>query len=168
MKKITLALFMALQGLFLGTASAQDLKVGYVNAAAILDKAPQAEAASMGLEREFAPREKEIRELQKQARQLEESIKRDGATWTESQRSRKERELSRLMRELQREQAAFRDDLNLRRNEELAKLQGEVHKVIIELAKAEGFDLILSEGAVYASERIDITNQVLEKMKARN
>ncbi len=149
--------------------AAQDIKVGVVNAGLILEKAPQAEQAGVKLEEEFAPREKQIRELQDAARSLEEQIKRDGATWSESQRARKERELNRRMRELQREQAAFRDDLNLRRNEELARLQEEIHAVIVELAKREHFDLILSEGAgaVYASERIDITDEVLELMESR-
>ncbi len=148
-----------------GSAWAKELKIGFVNSAMLLDKAPQAEAARTQLEKEFSARERELVENQKAAQALEQKLSRDGAAMSEAERLRNERELNRLMRDLQRQQAEFRDDLNLRKNEELAKLQRTVFQVINEMAKEEGFDLILSDGVVYASPSVDITGKVLERLQ---
>jgi outer membrane protein len=82
----------------------------------------------------------------------------------EADRRNKEREVLTLKRELKRTTQEFREDYNLRRNEELAALQKVVYKAIVEIAKLEKFDLILHEGTVYASEKIDITDKVLKKL----
>lgn len=148
-----------------GGAWAKELKVGFVNSAMLLDKAPQAEAARKQLEKEFSARERELVENQKAAQALEQKLSREGAAMSEAERSRQERELNRRMRELQRQQAEFRDDLNLRKNEELAKLQRTVFQVINEMAKAEEFDLILSDGVVYAGPNVDITTKVLDRLQ---
>lgn len=165
MKRLT-SLIIAVS-LCLGAAAvkAQDIKVGFVNSAMLLEEAPQADAARKKLEKEFAPREKEIVSIQETLRELEEKIQRDGATWSEAEKSRQEREFNRRVRELQRYQAEFRDDLNLRRNEELGKLQRQIIQVIVDLAKSEGYDLIVSESVVFASTRIDITDTVLERLR---
>ena len=131
----------------------------------LLDKAPQAEAARKQLEKEFSARERELVENQKAAQALEQKLSREGAAMSEAERSRQERELNRRMRELQRQQAEFRDDLNLSKNEELAKLQRTVFQVINEMAKAEDYDLILSDGVVYAGPNVDITNKVLDRLQ---
>ncbi|MEW6444459.1 MAG: OmpH family outer membrane protein [Pseudomonadota bacterium] len=148
-----------------GAAWAKELKVGFVNSAMLLDKAPQAEAARKQLEKEFSARERDLVENQKSAQGLEQKLSREGSAMTEAERSRQERELNRRMRELQRQQAEFRDDLNLRKNEELAKLQRTVFQVINEMAKAEEYDLILSDGVVYAGPSVDITNKVLDRLQ---
>ncbi|MEW5972952.1 MAG: OmpH family outer membrane protein [Pseudomonadota bacterium] len=148
-----------------GSAWAKELKVGFVNSAMLLDKAPQAEAARKQLEKEFSARERELVENQKAAQALEQKLSREGAAMSEAERSRQERELNRRMRELQRQQAEFRDDLNLRKNEELAKLQRTVFQVINEMAKAEEYDLILSDGVVYAGPNVDITSKVLDRLQ---
>lgn len=158
---IAVALALALSG----RAWSKELKIGFVNSAVLLDKAPQAEAARKQLEKEFSARERELVENQKAAQALEQKLSREGAAMSEAERSRQERELNRRMRELQRQQAEFRDDLNLRKNEELAKLQRIVFQVINEMAKAEDYDLILSDGVVYAGPSVDITNKVLDRLQ---
>jgi len=149
-----------------GSAWAKELKVGFVNSAMLIDKAPQAEAARVQLEKEFSARERELVDNQKAALALEQKLSREGAAMSEAERSRQERELNRSMRDLQRQQAEFRDDLNLRKNEELAKLQRTVFQVINEMAKADEYDLILSDGVVYAGPNVDITNKVLERLQS--
>lgn len=149
-----------------GSAWAKELKVGFVNSAMLIDKAPQAEAARLQLEKEFSARERELVENQKAALALEQKLSREGAAMSEAERSRQERELNRSMRDLQRQQAEFRDDLNLRKNEELAKLQRTVFQVINDMAKADEYDLILSDGVVYAGPNVDITNKVLERLQS--
>ncbi|MEW5838022.1 MAG: OmpH family outer membrane protein [Pseudomonadota bacterium] len=165
---ISAVLVMALSGLASGSALAKELKIGFVNSAMLLDKAPQAEAARVQLEKEFSSRERDLVENQKAAQAIEQKLAKDGATMSDAERSRQERDLNRRMRELQRQQVEFRDDLNLRKNEELAKLQRTVFKVINEMAKSEEYDLILSDGVVFAGSNVDITNRVLERLQSAN
>jgi len=69
-----------------------------------------------------------------------------------------------MSRDLQRLQREFREDLNLRRNEELAAVQERANKVIQQIAETEKFDLILQDPVVYASPRIDITDKVIKAL----
>ena len=163
---ISAILVFALTGAFSNAIWAKELKVGFVNSAMLLDKAPQAEVARVQLEKEFSGRERDLVENQKAAQAIEQKLAKDGATMSDAERSRQERDLNRRMRELQRQQVEFRDDLNLRKNEELAKLQRTVYQVISEMAKGEDFDLILSDGVVFASPTVDITSKILERLQS--
>lgn len=160
-------LFLLLGGLLLQIAVAQaaELKIGFVNAAQILDKAPQAELARSRLEKEFAPRDKSLVDAQKSLRSLEEKLARDSAVMGDSERRNLERDILAQQRELKRAQDEFREDFTIRRNEELGSLQRQVYEAIVSLAKEEQFDLIVNDGAViYASEQVDITDQVLRRL----
>ncbi len=163
---ISAILVFALSGAFSSSVLAKELKIGFVNSAMLLDKAPQAEVARVQLEKEFSGRERDLVENQKAAQAIEQKLAKDGATMSDAERSRQERDLNRRMRELQRQQVEFRDDLNLRKNEELAKLQRTVYQVISEMAKSEEFDLILSDGVVFASPTVDITSRILERLQS--
>jgi outer membrane protein len=141
-----------------------ELKIGYVNAVKVIEEAPQGEAALKKLEAEFGPRDKKIVELQNRIKQLEEDLAKNAYVLKESERRAREHELLMLKRDLRRESQEFREDYNLRRNEELAALQKLVYKVILEIAKQENYDLILHEGVITASPRIDITDKVLQRL----
>lgn len=138
-------------------------KVGFVNTERLLREAPLSIAAQKKLEREFAARDQELQRLAKQARDLQAQLDRDGVTMPESERKAKERDLSNLNRDLQRQGREFREDLNLRRNEELGLIQERARKAIQEIARAEKFDLII-EQAVYVDSKIDITDRVMRAL----
>lgn len=142
-----------------------EVKIGFVNTVKLMEEAPQAKAAISKMEGEFAPREKELVALQRDIKQAEDKLSRDAAVMSEGDRGKTERELISRKRDLKRAQDEFREDLNIRRNEELAKLQRRLYDTIVDLAKAENYDLIVSEGVVFASTRIDITDAVLERLK---
>lgn len=146
-------------------AQAADLKIGFIDADRINRESIPAERATKKLEKEFAPREQEVRKLESTIKALQGQMEKDGLTMGESDRRNKETELGRQTREYQRLQREFREDLNLRRNEELASLFERANKVIRQIAEAEKFDLILQE-AVYRSPRIDITEKVLKALAA--
>ena len=95
---------------------------------------------------------------------MQASLDRDGATMSDTDRRNKERDLANQSRDLQRMQREFREDLNLRRNEELAGIQERANKVIQQIAESEKFDLILQDPVVYASQRIDITDKVIKAL----
>jgi len=102
---------------------------------------------------------------QKQLKQLEEKLQRDGSVMSESEVKRLERDILSRSRKLKNSQTEFREDLNLRQNEESKKLRQQVREVIQEVGKAENIDLIVSDGVVYFSKKIDISDLVLEKLR---
>ncbi len=146
-------------------AQAADLKIGFIDAERINRESVPAERATKKLEKEFAPREQELRKMDQQIKTLQAQLEKDSLTMSETDRRNKEQELGRMTREFQRLQREFREDLNLRRNEELAALFERANKVIKQIAEADKFDLILQE-AVYRNPRIDITDKVLKALAA--
>ena len=154
--------------LLANVVSAQEIKIGYVNAVKVIEKAPQGEAALKKLESEFAPRDKRLVSMQKEIKQLEDDIEKNALIMTDTDRREKERGILIMKRNLRRATQEFREDYNLRRNEELAVLQKIVKKAIVEIAKQEKYDLIVHEGTIYASSTIDITDKVLEKLSKKS
>ena len=144
-----------------------ETKVGVVNTVRLMEEAPQAKAAQSNIETEFAPREQELVSLQKSIRKLEDKLQRDGAVMSEKESSKLEREILSQTRELKRSQDEFRDDLNIRKNEVLSKLQRQMYEATVALAKEKKYDIILGQGVVYSSDRVDVTDQVLSKLKAQ-
>jgi len=122
-----------------------------------------AERATKKLEKEFAPREQELRKMEQQIKALQGQLEKESVTMSDTDRRNKEQELGRQTREFQRLQREFREDLNLRRNEELAALFERANRVIKQIAESEKFDLIVQE-AVYRSPRIDITEKVIKAL----
>ena len=164
MKRILFVAFGALLLCGQALAAASDYKIGFVNTERLFREAAPAKRAQQKLEKEFAARDAEIQKVGKQVRDLQASLDKDGATMPEADRRNKERDLANLSRDLQRSQREFREDLNLRRNEELAGIQERANKVIQQIAEAEKFDLILQDPVVYASQRIDITDKVIKAL----
>ena len=158
------ALAAALFSAFTGVAAAADYKIGFVNTERLFREAVPAKRAQQKLEKEFAARDAEIQKLSKQVRDLQTALEKDGVTMSETERRNKERDLANQSRDLSRMQREFREDLNLRRNEELAGIQERANKVIQGIAEAEKFDLILQDPVVYASQRIDITDKVIKAL----
>lgn len=145
-------------------AAQQDVpKIGYVNTERILRDATPAKQAQQKLEQEFSKRDKELQELAGRLKQINEKIEKDGAVMGESDRVRRQREFADLEKDFQRKQREFREDLNQRRNEELAQVVEKANKVIRGIAEQEKFDFILQE-AVYASPRVDITEKVIKAL----
>ena len=145
-----------------------ELKIGFVNYSKILEQAPQAQAASGRLEEEFEPRSAELRQMQSEVRKLEDALAVPTTDIDDARREQMrqmEADLLNRQRELKRSQTVFQEDLNIRRNEELNKLEALVEQVIAQMAEEEAFDLILTERAIIAaSERVDTTARVLERL----
>ncbi|WP_226801565.1 OmpH family outer membrane protein [Alkalilimnicola sp. S0819] len=161
-KALVLAISLAAAALPL---SAGALKIGAVNPARISAEAPQADYARERLEREFAPRDQEVSELRQALAKMEERLSRDGAVMTDAQRRDLERGIISQQREIRRAQEEFREDFNIRRNEELVKLQRRIVETIQTFAKRNGFDLIVSDGVIYASNQVDITDRIIQLLE---
>jgi len=148
----------------IGTSHAADIKIGFVNMARILEKAPQAEKAKVALEKEFSPRNKRLLASQKEIKKLDEKLARDAKLMSEAEARRLQRDVLEKKRALNRDQEEFREDINLRQNEELAKLQKLVFEAIKALSESEKYDLVLYDGVVFASGAVDITNKVQSRL----
>ncbi|OGA04548.1 MAG: hypothetical protein A2W68_04685 [Betaproteobacteria bacterium RIFCSPLOWO2_02_64_14] len=146
-------------------AVAADLKIGFVDPERINRESVPAERASKQLEKEFSPRAQELQRREGQIKSLQGQLEREAMTLSESDRRAREQELTRLSVEFQRMQREYREDLNLRRNQELTALLERANRIIRQIAEAEKFDLILQE-AVYRNPRIDITDRVLKALAA--
>ncbi len=152
----------------LSAAQAQEVKIGAVNAVRILENSPQAEAARDKIQNEFAPRDRSLIEEQKKLKSLEDRLAKDGAIMSESERANLERQIVQMKRDLQRSQDEFRDDLNFRRNEEFGQIQKVILEAIQKVAKDLGYDIVLGEGVIYASKKVDISDQVIEYLKKQH
>ena len=141
---------------------AAELKVGYVQVDKILQEAPQTAESGKKLEREFSPRSQELDRTQKQIRDIEASLDKESVTLSETERRNKERDVSNLKIEFQRKQRELREDINLRKNEELASLQDRINTAVKSVSEADGYDLVVYGGVAYASKKIDITDKVLK------
>jgi outer membrane protein len=144
-------------------ARAQDLKIGVVNSDRILRDSTPARAAMQKLEAEFSKRDKELQEIGARLKISAERFEKDAPVMTETDRSRRQRELAETDREFQRKQREFREDFNQRRNEELQALLERTNRIIRQMAEQEKYDLVLQE-AVYFNPRIDITEKVLRAL----
>lgn len=146
-------------------AHAADYKIGVVNAPRVLEAAPQAEVARVKLEKEFAARDQKLVGAQKDLKGLEDRIQKDGAIMAETERGRVERDIMAKRRDLKRDTQEFQEDVNFRRNEEMAIIQQQIGEAIVALSKEQGFDMVLGTGVVFASEKVDITDQVIARLK---
>lgn len=147
--------------------NAAELKIGVVNAGAVLDQSPQKTKALARLEKEFATRSKSIAKKLKDLRAKQAKLAKDGAILGADERKAKERTLLSDQRDLKRLQDEYNEDLSIRRNEELRKLETEIAKTIVELAKKESYDIVVYQGVIYASDKVDMTAKVIELLKSK-
>ena len=165
MKKTIARLLVALMAsLPVSYASAVDqLKVGYVNTQRLFRDAPAAVRAAKKIEQEFSKRDQDLQRLAKQVQGLQEALEKNGVTMAEPERRSKEKDLGELSREFQRKQREFREDLNLRQNEENAAIIEKANKAIKQLAENEKYDLIVQD-VVWVSPKLDITDKVIQAL----
>jgi outer membrane protein len=154
---------MAVVLLGMSVAHAADFKVGVVDTERVLRESVPAMMAESKIEKEFSGRDQEIKKLLKQAKELQALLEKEDSKFSDADRRNKERELTTMNADLQRMQREFREDLNLRKNEELAIVLEQANKAIQAIAEAEKYDLILQE-AVYRNPKIDITDKVIKHL----
>ena len=151
----------------LSRAEAQSaVKIAVVSVPRLLKEAPQAQASMAALQQEFAPRERSIRAKQDEFQERSEKVQRDLAVMSEEERRTAERDLRDSQREIQRLLEEFGEDRNLRVNEELGKLQRSLLKEVQDYARGRGFDLVIGDGVLFASDAVNITDEILRELQA--
>jgi len=163
MKRIILATIgFFLLGVVSGaSAQVSDLKVAYVNMAKAIETSTQAENVLKKLKSEFDPKDQKLTAQREKLKKIETKLEKTALVINESDRKNLEKEVRDLRRKIKRDTNEFREELNVRQNEELRKLEKLVLKVVADIAETEKYDLIINQGAVFASNRIDITEKVL-------
>ena len=154
---------LAMLGVAIPSRAETDVKIGFVDTERILREAAPAVRAQKKLEKEFEKRSQELEKLAKQLQSMQQTMDKNSVTLSESERRTKEREFAELTRDMQRREREYREDLNQRRNEELAGVLDRANKAIKVIAEAEKYDIIFQE-VVYRSQRIDITEKVLKAL----
>jgi outer membrane protein len=149
----------------LGTAQAQELKIGYVNSERVLREAAPAKAALARMEADFSKRDRDLNDQGAKLKAAADKLEKEAPTLSEGERNRRQRELVEQDRDLQRKRREFQEDLNQRRNEETAGLVERANKVIKQIFDNEKYDLILQD-VVFAGPRVDITEKVIKALNA--
>ncbi len=145
-----------------------ELKIGVVDYGRLVEESPQAKAALESIRTEFAPRQRDLQNQQQTLKGKEEKLQKDGATMSEDQRQRAEKELRDGARDFARKQQEVQDDFNASRNEEMSRLQRTLIEEVRTYAKAQNFDLILADGVIYSTSTIDITPAILTALQQHN
>ena len=163
MRRVSTAVLLA--AVLLPAVNAQSVtRIGFVDPVRLIEQAPQGAKALESLEDEFRTRDEELKNLHDRVQAMEADLEKNILVMDATDAQTRQREIENLKRRLARSQQEAREDYNLRRNEELAKLQTLVRQVIVDLARDRGFDLVV-EQAVYVSDAVDITDQVLEVLE---
>ena len=140
-------------------------KIGFVSVEKILTDAPQVEAVNESMLERFGSRKTELQEMEKEIKGMQENYKRNELVMTEDKLNELKNNIIAKIQEFKQKEALLQQEVATVRNQELAVLQQSVSSIINDIAKDEKYDLILSEGVVYADEKLDITDKVLERMK---
>ena len=146
-------------------AMAQDFKVGFINTDRLLRESSAAKAAQTKLEGEFSRREKDLNSAGEALKNASDKFEREAPTLSDSQRATRQRQLADQDRDYQRKRREFQEDLNLRKNEELAQVLDRANRVVKQVAEQEKYDVILQE-AVYINPKLDITDKVIRAFNA--
>jgi len=141
-----------------------EIKIGFVKVDEILKNAPQAEASNKKLEKEFTTRTEKLKKAISDLNDKENKFRKDSLTLSDNEKEKKQREFQQTRIDIQRSERELREDIDLRRREEIGKLQAQVTKVIEKLSERDKFDLILYTGVAYASDKVNITDLVLKEL----
>lgn len=143
------------------TAQAQDLRLGYVDMKRLFDSAPQVVNAREALDREFSPRNEALLADEARLERMEAELA-EATDLDAEQRFEREREIRNLQRSIERRREDLAEELRFRTNAEKKALEETIEVAVQQIAEAGDFDLILTSPVAYASDRIDVTDRVLD------
>ena len=160
MKKIFLVVFTC----FIANLAYAEVKIGFVQVDQILKNAPQTAASNKKLEKEFKKRTDALKQAIKTIQQEEKDFAKNSLTLSDTEKEKISRKLQQGKIDAKRDERELREDIDIRRREEINELQTKVNKTIEEIAKDQNFDLIMYQGVAYASPKIDITDQIIKAL----
>jgi len=162
--KLTKSLFLLTFALFSLNAQAE-LKAAYINSAEILQKAPQALSAVDAMKKEFQSRETALRTLAQEVQGQEASLQKDSAIMSADQKKKVESEILEKKRKIRFDAQSLKEDVDLRRKQEIQKVRQSITQVIQSYSKKHGYDLVFTEGVAFAADKVNITEEILKELK---
>ena len=144
-----------------------EIKIGYVMVEKVLKQAPQTAASNKKLEKEFKSRSEKLKKEIKAIQAKEKSYKKNSVTMSKTERESAIKTIQNSKLDIQRMERALREDIDLRRREEISKLQVRINKAVETVAKKESYDLILYQSVAYANKNVDITDVIIEALGAK-
>ena len=165
MKKLVLSVLL-MAGFIATNVAAADLKVGVVSVERILSEAPQVDAVNTSMLERFGPQRDALQSLEKEITKMQENYKRNELVMTEDKLNELKKDIITKIQGLKQKEALLQQEVTTVRNQELAVLQQQVRGIIDDISKKGKYSLVLSEGVAFADEKLDITDKVLDKMKA--
>ncbi|GAA0722700.1 OmpH family outer membrane protein [Dokdonella soli] len=148
-----------------GAQSPPPTRIGYVDMKRLLDNAPQVVAGRQKLEREFAARDTTLKADEKRAGELRARQTREAASLSRADADSLQREIDALDRSIKRSRDGLRADLKTRSDQELDRSWREINDAVVEFAREQSYDLIVPSPVVYASPKVDVTEQILERLR---
>ena len=166
MNKQRIIIFLVFFVFSISSVAYAESKIGYVNFGKLMEKSQQGQAVRKALESEFSSRDKQLSASRDAILKLEEKLKNDGSIMSETNRVNLEREILSKKRDHNRLRDEYREDINIRRNEEIGALQKKVYEVIKKFSEQQKYDLVLTQAVLYASPAVDITDQILQRLNS--
>ena len=149
-------------------ASPVSSRIGFVDIPYLIDRAPQALEAEQRLEAEFAPRQAELEVQRAELERLAERLDDPSLALSDDERQQLDREMRGLDRRIKRSEQDFREELNIQKNDEFKNVRVVVLEAIASFGKQHDYDLIVSDGVLFANQRIDVTERILESLLREN
>ena len=143
-------------------AETEIFKIGYVVVEKVLKEAPQTATSNKKLEKEFKSRTDGLQKKVKAIQADEKDFNKNSVTLSATENQKAQKKIQNKKIEIQRIERELREDIDIRRREEIGKLQQKINEAIEDLAAKEKYDLILYQGVAYASKEIDITDKLIE------
>lgn len=159
--KLTSILFISLISIAVSAAG----KSAYINPAKIMELAPQAKNAAETMKNEFGDREQKLREMAQKINAMEQNYKKDNAIMSDEQRKKAEAEIMQQKRQFQFDQQTLNEDVQKRRGQLIKEVQRLISSVIRKYGSSNGYDFIFTEGVAYASDSVNITEEVLKELQ---
>lgn len=157
----------AVIGLFAGVHAHAETKIGVLDFGRLLEESPQGKVLLESLGNEAAAKRRDLQGAATSLQTKRDKLAKDRATMSPDQITRAERELRDGERDLARRQAEAQDQLNDRRNEEMGKLQRDLILAVRAYAKAQNYDVVITEGVIYATQAMDMTPALLQSLQSR-
>jgi len=147
------------------TASAE-IRLGYVDLQAALNKSEAGKEANSKLNEVVAARQTAITEMEEKIKSLQDNVKKQRHLMGETALREKEDEIERLLRDYKRIVTDAQDEIKKKEAQLVSGIMDALHQVVKDIGKEDGYTVIFEQNAsrlLYADEAIDITDRVVER-----
>ena len=146
-------------------ANAQSLKIGFIDTEQVIASLTQYENSVKALSSEFEPKKQELLDLFKHIELLRENIELNKKNSNSDPNGIELVKLKNLEESFEKETEFWQKSMNSKKINLLNKIESLINTSINEYAVEEGYDLILYKDVVFVSDKVNITQQIIEKIE---